>query len=61
MTAKELSEKTGLSTSRVYQLAKKLGRLPTIEELNERKGWKPGRPSLQWKQHGPTGQSGVRL
>lgn len=43
MTAKEISEKCGCSTTWVYALAKKLGRLPTVDEVNERKG-KSGRP-----------------
>lgn len=43
MTAQELAEKAGVSRRRVYQLAKQLGRLPTIDEIVSRKG-KRGRP-----------------
>lgn len=43
MTVQELAEKTNVTEARVYQLAKKLGRLPTVEEIESRKG-KRGRP-----------------
>ena len=43
MTVKELAKKADVTERRVYQLAKKLGRLPTIDELMSRKG-KRGRP-----------------
>lgn len=43
MTVKEIAEKCECSTTWVYALAKKLGRLPTVDEVNERKG-KSGRP-----------------
>lgn len=43
MTVTELAKITNVSVRRVYQIAKKLGRLPTIEEIEERKG-KVGRP-----------------
>ena len=43
MTAKEIAEKTGRSVDWIYRLAHKLGRLPTIQEVEERKG-KKGRP-----------------
>lgn len=43
MTVKELAEKAKVSERRVYYLAEKLGRLPTVEEIEERKG-KIGRP-----------------
>jgi hypothetical protein len=43
MTVKELAEEANVTERRVYQLAKKLGRLPTIDELESRKG-KRGRP-----------------
>lgn len=43
MTVKELAEEANVTQRRVYQLAKELGRLPTVEELKERKG-KRGRP-----------------
>lgn len=50
MTPKELAEKTNVTEARVYQIAKKLGRLPTVEEINERKG-KRGRPKkYEWKE-----------
>ncbi len=41
LTVKELSERTGKCTAAIYNLCKKLGRMPTVEEvLNQ----KPGRP-----------------
>ena len=43
MKVKELAEQTNVTRARVYQLAKKLGRLPTVEEIESRKG-KRGRP-----------------
>ena len=43
MTPKEIAEKANVTERRVYQLAKKLGRLPTVEEIESRKG-KRGRP-----------------
>jgi predicted transcriptional regulator len=43
MTVKELAEETNVTEARVYQLAKQLGRLPTVEEIESRKG-KRGRP-----------------
>ena len=43
MTVKELAKKANVTEARVYQLAKKLGRLPTVEEIESRKG-KRGRP-----------------
>ena len=43
MTAKEIAQKTGRSEAWIYILARKLGRLPTIQEVEERKG-KNGRP-----------------
>lgn len=43
MTVKELAEETNVTERRVYQIAKKLGRLPTVAEIEERKG-KRGRP-----------------
>ena len=50
MTVQELAEKTNVTEARVYQLAKKLGRLPTIAEVEERKG-KRGRPKkYEWKE-----------
>lgn len=50
MTVKEIAEKANVSERRVYQLAKKLGRLPTVEEIEERKG-KRGRPkTYDWEE-----------
>lgn len=43
MTVQELAKEANVTEARVYQIAKKLGRLPTVEELKERKG-KRGRP-----------------
>lgn len=43
MTIKELAEQANVTERRVYQIAKKLGRTPTLEEVKERKG-KRGRP-----------------
>jgi CTP-dependent riboflavin kinase len=43
MTVQELAEKANVTERRVYQLAKQLGRLPTIDEIESRKG-KRGRP-----------------
>lgn len=43
MTVQELAKEANVTVRRVYQLAKKLGRLPTVKEIEERKG-KRGRP-----------------
>lgn len=43
MTAKEIAKATGTSLTWIYDLRKQLGRLPTVEEVMERKG-KKGRP-----------------
>jgi predicted transcriptional regulator len=43
MKVKELAEQTNVTKARVYQLASRLGRLPTVEEIESRKG-KRGRP-----------------
>jgi soluble P-type ATPase len=43
MTVKDLAEMADVTERRVYQLAQKIGRLPTLEELESRKG-KRGRP-----------------
>ena len=43
MTVQELAENANVTERRVYQLAKKLGRLPTVKEIEARKG-KRGRP-----------------
>lgn len=49
MTPKEIAEKANVTERRVYQLAKKLGRLPTVEEIESRKG-KRGRPKkYKWE------------
>lgn len=49
MTIKQLAEQTNVTERRVYQIAEKLGRLPTIEEIESRKG-KRGRPKkYQWE------------
>lgn len=40
---KELAKKCKCSTAWIYTLAKRYGRLPTAEEVNERKN-KQGRP-----------------
>lgn len=42
MSVKELAQKTGKSQTAIYRMCKKLGRLPTIEEILEVK--KKGRP-----------------
>lgn len=46
MTVKELVKITGKSKSSIYNLAKKLGRIPTIEEINAQK---VGRPPKHFK------------
>lgn len=43
MTAKEIAENAKCSLAWVYKLAKKLKRLPTVDEIIERKN-KRGRP-----------------
>ena len=43
MTVKEIAKQSGCSIYWVYALRRRLGRLPTVEEINERKG-KRGRP-----------------
>ena len=48
LTAKEIAKKCDCSVGWVYAIAKKLGRLPTIEEVANKKG-KVGRP-LKYKQ-----------
>lgn len=40
----DIAKKAGVSYSRVYQLRKQLGRVPTIDEVKNRKG-KLGRPT----------------
>lgn len=41
MNAKELARITGRSTTVIYNLAKKLGRLPTAKEVLQRKNGRP--------------------
>ena len=43
MNARELAEKHGVSHTLIYNMAKKLGRLPTDEEI-ENRNRKTGRP-----------------
>lgn len=43
MTAKEIAKATNSSLSWIYDLRRKLGRLPTVEEVMKRKD-KKGRP-----------------
>ena len=43
MTVKELAEQANVTERRVYQIARYLGRLPTVKEIESRKG-KKGRP-----------------
>lgn len=42
MTAREIAEKSGKTVTTIYNYAKKLGRLPTVEEA--KKGVPIGRP-----------------
>lgn len=44
LTVLQIAEQCGCSRQWVYRLAKRLGRLPTVSEVKERKG-KYGRPS----------------
>lgn len=48
MTAKELAELSAVPLWKVYYIADKLGREPSVEELVN---WKPkrGRPLIKWK------------
>lgn len=39
--AEKLAEEAGVSRTVVYRLAKKLGRLPTLDELKNRKNGRP--------------------
>lgn len=41
LSVKELAEKTGRSTQVIYRLIKKLGRVPTIEEIINRPNGRP--------------------
>jgi predicted ArsR family transcriptional regulator len=56
MTVQELAEKANVTERRVYQLAKKLNRLPTVEEIEARKG-KRGRPK-KYKSEEEDGRNG---
>lgn len=50
MTVQELAKETNVTEARVYQIAKQLGRLPTVEEIESRKG-KRGRPKkYKWEE-----------
>jgi predicted transcriptional regulator len=50
MTVQELAKETNVTEARVYQIAKQLGRLPTVEEIESRKG-KRGRPKkYEWEE-----------
>lgn len=44
MTIREIAEQSRLSERRIYQIAKQLGRMPTLEEVEKRKE-KRGRPN----------------
>lgn len=46
MTPKELAKKTNRSVQVIYKLCKKYGRLPTEEEVLNRKN---GRPAIKYK------------
>lgn len=49
MTVKQLAKECNVTEGRVYQLAKKFGRLPTVAEIEARKG-KRGRPKkYKWE------------
>jgi hypothetical protein len=43
MGVKDIAKRVGCTTSWVYKVAKQLGRLPTVEEMLNKKG-KSGRP-----------------
>ena len=47
MTVKDIAKKCNCSENWIYKIAKQLGRLPTVEEVNARKG-KVGQP-LKYK------------
>lgn len=42
-SVKQLAEKTGKSQQVVYVLARRLGRLPTLEEIKNRKHGRPNK------------------
>jgi hypothetical protein len=48
ITVEELAKVANVSKSRIYQIKQKLGRMPTFEEVMERKG-KVGRPIKEEK------------
>lgn len=41
MTVRELALLSGLSTQRIYVIKHELGRMPTLEELKNRKNGRP--------------------
>lgn len=41
LTVKELSERTGKCPAAIYKLCKKLGRMPTVEEVKNQKAGRP--------------------
>ena len=41
LSVKELAEKTGRSTQVIYRLIKRLGRVPTVEEIKNRPTGRP--------------------
>lgn len=41
MTVKEIAQAAGVSEATVYKRAKQLGRMPTVEEVKERKNGRP--------------------
>ena len=45
MEIKELAEKSGVSKFRIYQIARRIGRIPTLSEIEKLK--KKGRPQLE--------------
>lgn len=49
MTAKEIAKAANCSINWVYAMAKEFGRLPTVEEILQRKG-KRGRPRKNFEQ-----------
>lgn len=49
MTAKEIATKSGVKLWKVYDIAKELGRLPTVEEVKNHKPKKKGRKPTRWE------------
>ena len=41
LSVKELAQKTGRSTQVIYRLIKRLGRVPTVEEIQNRSNGRP--------------------